>query len=280
VIVALFDGAVLRFLGWDDRFSVMKLWLLLLGLTIEFQSIQAAIVSRAVEYQDGDTTLEGYIAYDDSKTDARPGILVVHQWKGLTSYEKKRCEMLAQLGYVAFAADVYGKGVRPATTAEAGQLAGQYKGDPALLRRRVRLALDQLKSAKPCDPAKTVAIGYCFGGGAVLELARSGADIAGVVSFHGALATKAPAEAKAIHAKVLALHGADDPFVGAEEVAAFQKEMRDSGCDWQFVAYGGAVHSFTLWDAGSDNSKGAAYNETADKRSWQAMRDFLGEVLR
>ncbi|HTI68507.1 MAG TPA: dienelactone hydrolase family protein [Candidatus Limnocylindria bacterium] len=258
----------------------MKVWLLFLGIMAAALPLGAAIKTEVVEYRDGDTVLEGYLAYDDSKTAAKPGVLVVHQWMGLTAYEKKRCEMLAEMGYVAFAADIYGKGIRPGSPGEAGPLAGKYKGDLPLLRRRVNLALSVLKGSKGCDAAKTAAIGYCFGGTTVLELARSGADLAGVVSFHGALGTSQPAQAKTVHAQILALHGADDPFVPAEEVARFQKEMKEAQCDWQFVAYSGAVHAFTQWGAGDDNSKGAAYNKKADLRSWKEMENFLAEIFR
>ena len=257
----------------------MKLWTTLLLLLAAALQSGAAVKTQTVEYRDGDTVLEGYLTYDDSKSDVRPGILVIHQWMGLTAYEKKRCEMLAELGYVAFAADIYGKGVRPSSPAEAGPLAGKYKGDLALLRRRASLGLEQLKAVKQCNTSKIAAIGYCFGGTTVLELARSGAEIAGVVSFHGALGTSMPAQPKAVHAQILALHGADDPFVPAEEVAKFQKEMKEAQCDWEFVAYSGAVHAFTQWGAGNDNSKGAAYNEKADHRSWKAMQDFFAELF-
>jgi dienelactone hydrolase len=239
-----------------------------------------AIKTERVEYRDGDTVLEGFVAYDDARAGKRPGILVVHQWMGLTDYEKKRCEMLAELGYVAFAADIYGKGVRPANPGEAGGFAGKYKGDRPLLRRRVNAGLEKLKTLETCNTAKTAAIGYCFGGTGVLELARSGADVAGVVSFHGGLASPTPSDASRIRGKVLALHGADDPYVPAAEVTGFEKEMRDAKCDWQRVAYGGAVHSFTHWTAGTDNSKGAAYNEKADLRSWAAMKSFFAELFR
>jgi dienelactone hydrolase len=252
----------------------------LLGLLFVAVPLSAAIRTEMVTYRDGETVLEGYVAYDDAVAGARPGVLVVHQWMGLTDYEKKRCEMLAGLGYVAFAADIYGQGVRPANPGEAGKLAGQYKGDRALLRRRVNAALAQMKTMTQCDPARTAAMGYCFGGTTALELARSGAETLGVVSFHGALDTPAPADAKNIRGKVLALHGADDPFVPAAQVAAFETEMREAKCDWQLVAYGGAVHSFTHWTAGTDNSKGAAYNEKADRRSWVAMKEFFAELFR
>lgn len=242
--------------------------------------MRAEIKTQTVEYKHGDTALEGWLAYDSAVTGPRPGVLIVHQWKGLGDYEKKRAEMLARLGYTAFAVDIYGKGVRADNPKDASELAAKHKADRALLRARVNAGLETLKKLPQTDAKRVAAIGYCFGGTTVLELARSGADIAGVVSFHGGLNTPNPQDAKRIKARVLALHGADDPFVPPEEVTAFEKEMRDAGVDWQLVAYGGAVHSFTDWGAGSDNSKGAAYNEKADRRSWEAMKCFFAEILK
>jgi dienelactone hydrolase len=242
-------------------------------------SLQAALQTKTVEYKQGDTTLEGFVAYDDAIKGLRPGVLVVHQWLGLTDYEKKRAEMLAQLGYVAFCADIYGKGVRPQNTQEAGVQAGKYKNDRPLLRARVNAGLDALRQQPLVDAKRVAAIGYCFGGTTVLELARSGADVAGVVSFHGGLDSPVPADGKNIKGKVLVCHGADDPFEKPGDLAAFESELRDARVDWQLIQYGGAVHSFTQPMAGNDNSKGAAYNEKADKRSWEAMKQFFAEIF-
>lgn len=252
---------------------------LLAALTVAINA-DAAVNTRVIEYKQGDTVLEGFLAWDDSTTASRPGVLIVHEWTGLGPYAKKRAEMLANLGYVAFAADIYGKGIRPSTQAEAAKTATYYKDNRPLLRARVKAGLDTLKAQKYVDPQRLAAIGYCFGGTTVLELARDGADVRGVVSFHGGLSTPRPGDARNIKAKLLALHGADDPFVKADEVAAFQDEMRAGKVDWQFVSYGNAVHSFTNPEAGSDNSKGAAYNEKADKRSWEAMKLFFEEIFR
>ena len=243
-------------------------------------SARSEIVSKAVEYRQDDVVLEGLSVYDDAFNGKRPAVLVVHQWKGLGDYEKKRAEMLARLGYNVFAADIYGKGVRPQTMQAAGAEAGKYKNDRVLLRARVRAALEVLTNHELTDRMRIAGIGYCFGGTTVLELARSGADIAGVVSFHGGLSSPKPDDAKKIKCKVLALHGADDPNVPAKEVAAFEDEMRQAKVDWQLVAYGGAVHSFTDWNAGNDNSKGAAYNALADRRSWDAMKVFFAELFK
>jgi dienelactone hydrolase len=254
---------------------------LLLALSLAMPAAATAeITSRAVDYKEGSTVLEGYLAYDAAGPARRPGVLVVHDWLGVSKNTRARVDQLAKLGYVAFAADVYGKGVRAEGAKEASALAGKYKGDRALLRARMRAALDELRRQPGVDPAHVAVIGYCFGGTAALELARSGADVAGVVTFHGGLDTPTPGDAKQIKAKVLALHGADDPFVPPEQVKAFEDEMRAGGVDWQLVKYSGAVHSFTIPDAGNDNSKGAAYNATADRRSWEAMKTFFAEVLK
>lgn len=237
----------------------------------------AAVKTEVVEYRDGEQLLEGFLAWDDAAKGKRPGVVVVHEWMGLGDYAKERARQLAALGYVAFAADIYGKGIRAKDFKEAGELAGKYKGDLPLLRSRARAAFDTLAKSPRVDPASVFAIGYCFGGTTVLELARSGAPVAGVVSFHGGLATKDPADAKNVKGRVLVLHGAADPYVPPAEVAAFQKEMDDAKVDWQMVFYAGAVHSFTNPAAGNDPSKGAAYDAKADVRSWEAMKAFLAE---
>lgn len=239
----------------------------------------AAIKTEIVEYKQGDTVLEGYLAYDDAIKGQRPGVLVIHQWLGLTDNEKMRAEMLAKLGYVAFAIDVYGKGIRPKDSGAAGAEATKYRSNPTLFRDRLNAGLQTLLKNSNVDPKRVAAIGYCFGGGAALELARSGVNIAGVVSFHGSLATTMPAAAGQVKAKVLVCHGADDPFVPMKDVEAFLDEFRAAGVDYQFIAYSGAVHAFTQNEAGNDNSKGAAYNASADKRSWQAMKDFFAEIF-
>jgi dienelactone hydrolase len=241
-------------------------------------AVRAAIHTETVEYKQGDTTLEGYLAYDDSISGKRPGVLVVHQWLGLTDYEKHRAEQLAALGYVAFCADIYGKDNQPKNVQEAGALAGKYKSDRALLRARVNAALDVLEKNELVDTKHIAAIGYCFGGTTVIELARSGADISGVVSFHGGLDSPTPADGKNIKCKVLALAGADDPFQKPDDLTAFESEMRDNKVDWEITFYGNAVHAFTQPDPGFVNA-GAKYNEKADKRSWQAMKQFFAEIF-
>lgn len=257
--------------------KTLALTAFLLTLTLP---LHAAVQSKLVEYKQGDQVLEGYLAWDDAVTGTRPGVLVVHEWTGLGDYVKMRASKLAELGYIAFAADIYGKGIRPATPQEAGAQAGIYKKNPKLMRERVIAGLDVLRSEPLCDPKRVAAIGYCFGGTCVLELARSGANVAGVVSFHGGLATASPADSKNIRGKVLVLHGGDDPHVPPKEVAAFEDEMRTAGVDWQLVVYGGAVHAFTNPGAGNDKSRGAAYNAAANRRSWEAMKAFFAEIFK
>lgn len=241
----------------------------------------SAITEKTIEYQDATHTYEGFVAMPKSASAKKPvpGVLVIHNWFGVSDETRSKARELARLGYVAFATDIYGKGIRPTTPAEAGKLATQYKSDRKLYRAHLALGLKTLESIPGVRAGAVAAIGYCFGGTGVIELARSGADIRGVVSFHGGLDSPDPSAGKNIHARVLALHGADDPYVPATDLAAFESEMRTHGVDWQLVKFGGAVHSFTDRGAGNDPSKGAAYNESADRRSWEIMRGFLNEIF-
>lgn len=240
-------------------------------------SLNAGLQVKDVEYKEGKAKLRGFVAWDDSYQGKRPGVLIVHQWMGLTDYEKGRAKQLAQLGYVAFTADIYGQLAKD--QAEAGELAGRYKNDRALYLKRVEAGLGALKKQANVDSSKLAAMGYCFGGMGVLELARANAPVRGVVSFHGSLAAGSSPAKPGIKSKILALHGADDPFVSAKEVAGFEDELRAARADWQLVKYSGAVHAFTQPMAGNDPSKGAAYNHAADKRSWRAMQAFFEELF-
>jgi len=239
----------------------------------------AAIRTEAVEYTLRGETFEGYLAYDDAQQGPRPAVLVVHEWYGLNDYAKRRAEQLAGLGYVAFAVDMYGKGNRATNPQEAAKLAGGVKGDREMMRARINAGLKALKEQKIVDPNRIAAIGYCFGGTVALELARSGAPVQGVVSFHGNLDTPDPKDAAQIRGRVLVLNGADDPNVPREQIQAFEEEMRQANVDWQLVQYGNAVHGFTNPGNGSDNSRGVAYNAGADARSWEAMKDFFADIF-
>jgi dienelactone hydrolase/peroxiredoxin len=240
-------------------------------------SVTAKVVTKTVEYKDGDTTLEGYLAYDDALDGKRPGVVIVHEWWGLGKHPKHSAERLAGLGYVGFALDMYGKGKVTDNPRQAGQWAGAFRSDPALAKRRFEAGLKVLQEHERVDTSRIAAIGYCFGGGMCLEMARMGVDLVGVVSFHGGLKSAVPEkDRQPIEAKILVCHGADDPNVPPAEVAAFEKEMREADADWQLIAYGGAVHSFTNPEA---NRPTARYNEKAARRSWEAMKQFLGEVF-
>ncbi len=230
------------------------------------------------EYSSGDKTSIGYLALPDGDG-MRPGILVVHEAPGLDDHVKRRAEMLAGLGYVALAADLYGGGIVGRKPEESLALMKPLREDTDLLRRRVRAGLDALAMVPGVDRSRLGAIGYCFGGYSVLELARTGAPVACVVSFHGLLETKRPAVADAVKAKILACTGSADPIVPRDQVTAFEKEMIEAGVDWQVITYGGAKHAFTNTAADSIPLPGFGYSPTADARSWTAMRNFFDEIF-
>jgi len=257
----------------------MKTIIVLFFVLITAVAARAQIVTENFTYDDGGVLLMGYIAYDESIQDKKPAVIIVHDWMGIGEFAKEKAEAIAKLGYVGFAVDIYGIDSRPKNTQEAGKLAGTFKNDRNLMRKRINLAFDEIKKKNYVNPDRIAVMGYCFGGTVALELARSGADVKGTVSFHGGLDTPFPQDSKNIKGKVLVLHGGDDPFVPREQVSAFEKEMNDAAVDYQLFIYSGAVHSFTNPAAGSDNSKGAAYNEKADKRSWEAMKTFFKEIF-
>jgi len=256
-------------------------FLSILCLAASCFSAHAALVEKAVVYQADGVLCEGFHVYDDALQGKRPAVLVIHQWLGLTDYEKDRSRQLAAMGYNVLAADIYGQGIR-LDPANAAPVANQYKQDRKLYRIRLDAALSQLSKDERTDVSRIAAIGYCFGGTGALELARAGKDIAGVVSFHGGLDSQAGMQAQAgkIPAKVLILHGGSDPFVKPAELAALEKEMTDAKADWQLITYGGAVHGFTSKSYGNDPSKGVAYDEAADRRSWEAMQTFFAEIFK
>ena len=261
----------------------MRYLFLMLSFLLVALPARAELLRQTVEYKQGDAVLEGYLVQDKKyllmKT-RQPGIVLVHDWMGLGDYAKQRADMLANMGYIVLAADIYGKGVRPQNQDEAAKQAGMYKADRKLLRARAEAGLDFLKGNASVDKNRVAAIGYCFGGTTVLEMARAGMPLVGVISFHGGLSTDIPARKGDVKAKILVLHGANDPFESSKEIADFQKELNDAGADWQMMYYSGAVHSFTRRDAGDDPSKGVAYNANADKRSWEVMKTFFAELFK
>jgi dienelactone hydrolase len=262
----------------------MKRFILpLLALLAIPSMLQAAIHTAAVDYKAGDMAMRGLIAYDDAVQGARPAVLVMPEWWGLTDYPKQRAVDLAKLGYVAFAADMYGDGKTTNDPKEAGALSSAAKKDPAQFVARAKAGLEAMKSeakkAGMLDESKIAVIGYCFGGAAALDLARSGAAIAGVVAFHGDLSTATPATEGTVKAKVLVCTGADDPMVRPDSVTAFSNEMKRANVDYQIILYGGAVHAFTNPNADKFKIPGIAYNENADKRSWAAMKTFFDELF-
>ena len=258
----------------------MKPLSFLLALVAIAHTALAEITETPVEYKSAGATCEGIHVVDSAKTGPLPSVLIVHQWTGVSENEKMRGRMLAEQGYNVFIADIYGKGIRPPGPPFSAKEASKYKSDRKLYRERLTDALAQLTGEPQTDKSKVVAIGYCFGGTGVIELARSGATVKGVVSFHGGLDSPTPDDGKNIRCEVLALHGADDPFVPAADLKAFEDEMSTAGVKYELVKYPGAVHAFTQKGAGNDNSKGAAYNAEADKKSWAAMMDFFGKVLK
>lgn len=234
--------------------------------------------SETIEYAAGDVELEGYLALDPSRPGQLPGVVVAHPWRGRDTFADEKAEALADLGCAGFAADVYGRGLRGETDEQAAALMQPLLDDRDLLRRRIGAAVHTLATHDKVDARRIAAIGFCFGGLTVLELARGGAPVRGVVSFHGLLGTPDPGSTKSSGCKVLALHGNDDPLAPPRDVAAFTKEMTDAGVDWQMVVYGNCMHAFT--NPGANNpARGLVYNADADRRSWQAMRSFLDEIF-
>ncbi len=257
----------------------MKFYFFLLGvIAMSIVNAEAKVSLTKVEYKIDDKVYEATLAMDSKIKTKKAAVVVFHNWMGVTSETESKITELAKLGYIAMAADLYGKGIRPKDQKQAGELAFALKENRAQLRQRVNAALNVLSKLAGVDSKRMFATGYCFGGTAALELARSGADLLGVVSFHGGLSSPNPADAKNIKAQVLVYHGAIDPMVPATEVDAFKKEMDEAKVNYQFTAFAQTVHSFTDKAAGSDLSKGVAYNEQADKRSWQGMLAFFIEL--
>lgn len=238
----------------------------------------AEVRIEKVEYKGGNVAFKGILAYDTAVQGKQPAILIGPTWTGPGEYVEGRAASLAKMGYVVLVADIYGNGLQPARGKEAGAQMDIYMKDRPLLRERMRAGHAALRANPRVDAKKIIAIGYCFGGTGVLELARDGSELAGVVVFHGLLDTPTPQDAGNIKAPVLVLNGADDPLVPPEAIQAFEREMRSAKVDWQLVNYSGTKHAFTDPGSGTDQSKGSAYNETSDRRSWVAMQSFLREI--
>jgi dienelactone hydrolase len=256
-----------------------RLALLLFAVALNLPAT-AALVTKPVDYSDDKgTPLHGFVVYDDQVTGKRPGVIVVHDWRGITDYTHKRADMLAKLGYIAFAADIYGVDVHTQGPPAWMKQVGIYKGDRDLYRERARAAYQAFLKQPLLDSTRIGAIGYCFGGTGVVEMARDGLDLKGVVSFHGGLDARPLSNGAAYKTRMLALCGADDPYEKPEDMKAFEQQLRDNNVDYQIVYYGHAVHAFTDSQVDALNQPGAKYNAAADKRSWQAMRDFFTEVF-
>jgi len=240
---------------------------------------RAEVQTKTIEYKDGDTVLKGVLAWDDAMTGKQPGVLVVHEWWGLNDYAKSRAEALAREGYVAFALDMYGDDKVTSHGNEAGEWMKQITSNIDAWRTRAQLGLDVLKAQDNVDGGKVAAIGYCFGGATVMQMAYAGADVNAVVSFHGSL-PPAPEAVTSIKPQVLIAHGRDDAFIPADRIDAFQKGLDRAGADWEMMIFSGARHGFTNPDAGAYGMDNLQYNEAADKRSWSAMLGLFEETLK
>ena len=241
------------------------------------------IKGEAVEYSAPGVVMKGYLAYDENIKVKRPGVLVVHEWWGLNNYARRRASMLAELGYTALAVDMYGEGKQAMHPDDAGKFSSELMKNFDTAKTRFMAALDYIKQQPTVDPARVAAIGYCFGGGIVLNMARQGVDLKGVASFHGNLTAIKRAEPGSVKARILVLNGADDKFITPEQVEAFKQEMKAAGVDYRFISYPGAVHSFTNPDADTYARKynlPLGYNAGADRKSWEELKRFLRALFK
>lgn len=248
-------------------------------LVICASTASAQIKETRVEYSQGGQKLVGYFYSNEKDSGQAPAVIVFSDWMGVGPFAKERAKDLVGLGYRAFVADIYGDEHRAKDTDEAGKLATKFKAERPMMRARAVAAFETVSKNPAVDPSKIAAMGFCFGGTASLELARSGSPLKGVVSFHGGLETPDTTLAKNIKGKILALHGADDPWVAEPEVKGFEEEMTKAGVNWELDKYSGAVHAFTNPEAGNDPSKGAAYNAAVAKRAYARMREFFTEIF-
>lgn len=242
-------------------------------------SMAPDIQTREIEYRFGDTALQGFIAWDDAIQGKRPGVLVVHEWWGHNQHARNQARRLAEAGYVGFALDMYGKGKLATHPEDAQAMATEATQDPSVAMGRFNAALERLKQDPHVDPQQIAAIGYCFGGAVVLTMARAGADLDAVASFHGAMPTSPPVDSGTVKARLLVLAGAADPLVPPEQVATFEDEMEAAGARIEVISYPGAMHSFTNPEADARGMDGLAYDAEADRRSWAALLQMLDEVF-
>jgi len=244
---------------------------------------KVGIVTTEVDYDSDGTTLKGFIAYDGNKEGKRPGVLIVHEWWGHNDYARKRARMIAELGYTALAVDMYGDGKQADHPDDAGKFAMELFNNIDLAEARFEAGLNLLKMQPTTDPDRIAAIGYCFGGGVVLHMARFGMELDAVVSFHGSLQTEHPAQPEKVKARLLVCNGEDDPLTTPEQIEAFKNEMSEAGVEYKFINYPGAVHSFTNPIADSVGNKfnmPLAYNKEADQKSWAEMKALFSEVFK
>jgi dienelactone hydrolase len=256
--------------------------LAILTLILVSSVTHAEIIGKVVEYTANNVALKGYIVYDNALKEKRPAVIVVHEWWGVTDYPKKRAEMLASLGYVAFAVDMYGSGKVADNPGDAQKFAGESMKDLSLLKAKFVAAIELLKKNEHVDSTRIAAIGYCYGGGVVLNMARAGVDLKGVVSFHGSLATTTPAEKWNVKAKILVCNGGADKFISENDIKNFKQEMKAAGADFKFLSYKGALHAFTnpaATELGKKFNMPIAYNKVGDKKSWEEMRRFLKAIF-
>lgn len=261
----------------------MKRILISFALLCLSASALAAVQGKEISYTADGTTLKGWIAYDDAAKGKRPAVLVVHEWWGLNAYARKRANMLAESGYVALAVDMYGDGRQAQHPDEAGKFVSEIAKNRPVAKARFEAAMDLLRKQQNVDAGKLAAIGYCFGGGVVLNMAREGADLKGVAAFHGGLATDTPAQAGKVKARVRVFTGADDKMIPAAQVEGFKQEMEAAGVDYKVVSYPGAMHSFTNPDAdelGKKFNMPIAYNAAADRDSWERLQSFLRTIFK
>jgi dienelactone hydrolase len=266
------------------RSLIIKLFVfvLLLGM-VGVATAEPKVVGKTVEYSTQGVVMKGYLAYDENIEGRRPGMLVVDEWWGLSDYGRKRARMLAELGYTALAVDMYGEGKLAEHPSDAGKLATELMKNFDVAKARFTAAMDFLKLQDTVDSSRIAAIGYCFGGGVVLNMARQGVDLKGVASFHGGLTAVKPSQPGSVKAKILVLNGADDKFTPSEQIEGFKQEMKSAGADFQFISYLGAVHSFTNPEAtelGKKFNMPIAYNADADRKSWDELKEFLSMIFK